>query len=220
MVKLALKTETSPKAISSMPSQVKTRPSSPASAAEKASGRRGTEAATTSLAAGAAARSASTSTWRGVISSAVGGPVAGVWKGGPATRGLRSRWRGRDWHQPPQARARTGSAGTYPQVRSAAAPSAHPPPSSACAPRSGSLRPSGDTMFGGALLNQLLRPLSSFGDLEPASALAFHPIDPVLAIGGRLAGPRQALLLPRKRAQGRGGGTGIEEFGKRRRKRG
>jgi len=69
MVRLALKTETSPKAISSMPSQVQTRPSSPASAAEKASG--AAEAATTSLAAGAAARSASTSTWRGVISSAV-----------------------------------------------------------------------------------------------------------------------------------------------------
>ncbi len=60
---------------------------------------------------------------------------------------------------------------------------------------------------------------SSFYDLKPASALAFHPIDPVLAIGGRLAGPRQALCF---RGSGRRGcgGTGIEEFGKRRRKRG
>ena len=77
-----------------------------------------------------------------------------------------------------------------------------------------------DAMSRGAILDRLLHRLCPFGALVPASAPAFHPIDPVLAVGGRLAGPRQALHF---RGTGRGGwrGISIEECGKcvRRRRR-
>jgi hypothetical protein len=60
------------------------------------------------------------------------------------------------------------------------------------------------------VMNRLLRRRGPLGGLEPAFAVAVVTIDPVLDIGRRLAGLRQALFFS---GSGRSGfrGSGIEQ---------